>query len=106
VILVTSSSEAAALKPKRRTLGEQLNRNPRTMHASWMAGLAVLVTGVTAGGFSLPGLLFLGVLFLPIVIAYRRDRISFPIVFATLFLPTWPWAMYKACSHKARTAAA
>jgi hypothetical protein len=90
-------------KPKRRTVGQQLNRSPLVMHASWLAGLAVIISGgVIAGGFSLQGLLFLIVLFLPIVIAYRRDRLSFPIVFATLFLPAWPWALYAACTNRRR----
>jgi hypothetical protein len=70
------------------------------MHASWMAGLAVLISGGVAGGFSPLGLVFLVVLFLPVVIAYRRDRLSFPIIFATLFLPAWPWAMYAACTNR------
>jgi hypothetical protein len=100
---MTASNDVAASKPKRRPAAQQLNRTPGVMHASWLAGLGVLLAGgVTVGGFSLPGLLFLIVLFLPIIIAYRRDRLSFPIMFATLFLPAWPWAMIKACSrHKA-----
>jgi hypothetical protein len=88
--------------PKRRPLGQQLNRSPRVMHASWMTGAAVLLTGAAAGGFSVPGVIFLVVVFLPIIVAYRRDRLSFPIAFAALFLPTWPWAMYKAASRRPR----
>lgn len=75
------------------------------MRASWLQGLLVLV-GVTAGGaaFSLSGVVFLIVLFSPIVVAYRRDRLSLPIVFACLFLPAWPWAAYKAFSRGPRVA--
>jgi hypothetical protein len=65
-----------------------------------MTGLGVLLAGITVGGFTGPGVIFLAVLFLPIVVAYRRDRLTFPIVFATLFLPMWPWAAYKAFSRK------
>jgi hypothetical protein len=68
-----------------------------------MTGLAVLLAGVTAGGFSGPGVVFLAVLFLPMIVAYRRDRLSLPIVFACLFLPAWPWAAYKAFSRAPRT---
>jgi len=82
-------------------MGQQLNRGPGVMHASWLLGLAVLLGGAgSLGAFSPAGIVFLVVLFTPIVIAYRRERLSFPILFATLFLPTWPWAMYKACSRK------
>ena len=94
-----ASDEVAAFQPKRRPLGQQLNRNPVVMHASWLCGLGVLVAasvGAT-GGFSLLGMLFLAVLLLPILIAYRRDKLNFPIIFATLFLPAWPWAMFSAC---------
>lgn len=84
---------------RHRSLGEQLHRSPRVLHASWLTGLAVVLAGATAGGFSVAGVLFLAVVFLPIVVAYRRDRLSFAIVFASLFLPAWPWAMYKAASR-------
>lgn len=90
---------------KHRTLGQQLHRSPAVMHASWLMGLAVIVSaGVSAGDFNVAGVVFLVVLFLPVFIAYRRDRLSFPIVFATLFLPTWPWAIVKACSRTPRRA--
>ncbi len=55
-----------------------------------------------AGGFSVGGILLLVVVFLPMIVAYRRDRLTFPIVFACLFLPAWPWAMYEAASRKPR----
>lgn len=96
---MSTDGEVAASQPKRRPLGQQLNRSPAVMHASWLAGLGVLVAssvGAT-GGFSPQGVLFLAVLFLPIVIAYRRDKLNFRIIFATLFLPAWPWAMFSAC---------
>jgi hypothetical protein len=97
VALVTASSDAAPQR-KHRSLGQQLNRSPRVLHASWIMGLAVLAGLVTTGvGVrDLPGLTFLAVYFLPVFIAYRRDRLTFPIIFATIFLPTWPWAAYKA----------
>jgi hypothetical protein len=84
-------------KRKHRSVAEQLHRSPLVIHASWLCGLAVLAGGV--GSINPAGLLFLVVLFLPIVIAYRRDRLSFRIIFATLFLPAWPWAMFKATSR-------
>lgn len=97
---MSTVSDVSASRPKRRSMGAQLNRSPGVMHASWLLGLSVLLSGgVTLSGFSPQGVVFLVVLFLPIVIAYRRDRLSFPIMFATLFLPTWPWAMVKACSR-------
>jgi hypothetical protein len=64
----------------------------------------VLLVGSGAGGFGVAGLLFLFVVFLPMIVAYRRDRLSFLIVFASLFLPTWPWAMYEAASRAPRAA--
>jgi hypothetical protein len=68
------------------------------VHASWMSGVVVLggVLTVGLGLGDLPGLLFLGVYFLPVFIAFRRDRLTFPIVFSTIFLPTWPLAAYMA----------
>jgi hypothetical protein len=102
---VTSETSASA-RPGHRTLGEQLNRSPRVLHASWSMGLEVLLAGATAG-FSFPGVIFLVVLFSPIYVAYRRDRLSFGIMFACFFLPAWPWAAYKAFSRRQprRTAA-
>ncbi len=50
-------------------------------------------------------MVFLAVVFLPIIVAYRRDRLSFGIAFGALFLPTWPWAMYKAASRRPRATA-
>lgn len=93
------TGKGSASPPKRRPLGRQLNRSPAVMHASWLCGLGVIVAATVGagGGFSLPGVLFLAVLFLPIVIAYRRDKLNFRIIFATLFLPAWPWAMVSAC---------
>jgi len=83
-----------------RSLGQQLNRSPRVLHASWLAGLAILLAGVRSlNDFSVPGLVFLAVLFFPIVLAYRRDRLSWLIIFATFFLPAWPLALYKAVSR-------
>jgi hypothetical protein len=79
------------------------------MHASWMTGAAVLLAGSVATGWSVGGVILLLFVFLPIVVAYRRDRLSFAIAFASLFLPAWPWAMYKAASgprHRAPSAAA
>jgi hypothetical protein len=100
-----TNHDSTDVPPKRRTLGQQLNRSPRVMHASWLTGAAVLLTGAAAGGFSLGGIVFLLIVFLPVIVAYRRDRLSFPIVFGALFLPTWPWAMYKAASHRPRATA-
>jgi hypothetical protein len=94
-----TNHDSSAVAAKRRPLGEQLHRSPRVMHASWMTGAAVLLSASIAGGWSVAGIVFLVVLFLPIFLAYRRDRLSFAIVFATLFLPAWPWAMYKAVAH-------
>jgi len=84
----------------RRSLGQQLNRSPLVLHASWVAGLAILLAGLRSlNDFSVQGLIFLAVLFFPIVLAYRRDRLSWLIIFATFFLPTWPLALYKAVSR-------
>ena len=70
------------------------------MRAGLISGLLVLVTsGGLGGGFNAAGLILLALVFLPIVVAYRRDRLSFPILFGSLFLPMWPWAMYKALSR-------
>lgn len=99
VAIMTANSDPS---PKRRSLGQQLKRSPKVMHASWLTGVAVVMTASVGGGFSLGGILLLAVVFLPIIVAYRRDRLSFPIVFASLFLPAWPWAMYKAVSRKPR----
>ncbi|MDQ1712369.1 MAG: hypothetical protein QOE45_1819 [Frankiaceae bacterium] len=99
-----TNHDSGAVAPKRRPLGEQLHRSPRVLHASWMTGAAVLLSAFVTGGWSIAGIVFLGVLFLPIIVAYRRDRLSFPICFATLFLPAWPWAMYKAVAHGRRPA--
>jgi hypothetical protein len=100
---VTTSSDAPPQR-KHRSLGQQLNRSPVVLHASWTMGLAVLAGLITTGvGVAdLPGLLFLAVYFLPVFIAYRRDRLSFRIIFATIFLPTWPWAVYEALKHGER----
>ncbi len=91
---------------KHRTVGEQLNRSPTVMHASWLSGVVVLLGGAGAGGFSVLGVIFLLIVFLPVFVAYRRDRLTLPIVFASLFLPAWPWAMYKAVSGAPRIAPA
>lgn len=93
-------SEPTAPRPKRRSLGEQLNRSPRVIHASWLTGIAVAMSASWGGGFTIGGAVFLVLVFLPMIVAYRRDRLSFPIAFASLFLPAWPWAMYKALSRK------
>ena len=83
--------------------GQQLNRSPRGMHASWLMGVVVVMSASAGGGFSLGGIPLLVLVFLPMVVAaYRRDRLSFPMVFGCLFLPAWPWAMYKAASNKSR----
>ncbi len=88
-------------------MGQQLNRSPMVLHASWLAGLAVLLSaslsGGFSGGFSIGGILLLVVVFLPMIVAYRRDRLSLRIMFASLFLPAWPWAMYMAASRKRRS---
>lgn len=62
----------------------------------------MLISGLTATGLAISpgGVLFLAIVFLPAIVAYRRDRLTFPILFAMFFLPTWPWAMYKAASRK------
>ena len=74
------------------------------MRGGLISGLLVLVTsGALGGGFNAAGLIFLALVFLPIVLAYRRDRLSFPILFGSLFLPMWPWAMYKALSRAGPT---
>ncbi|MDP9117261.1 MAG: hypothetical protein M3O28_08425 [Actinomycetota bacterium] len=99
---MTTSSDSSAPSSKRRTLGQQLNRSPRVMHASWLMGVATVMSASVGGGFSVGGILLLVVVFLPMVVAYRRDRLSLRIVFACLFLPAWPWAMYKAASRKPR----
>jgi hypothetical protein len=39
-----------------------------------------------------------------VFIAFRRDRLTFPIIFATIFLPTWPWAAYMALRRTPRQA--
>jgi hypothetical protein len=67
------------------------------MHAAWLHGLVVLVIALAGGAsVSVPGVLFLLVLFSPAYVAYRRGRLSFPLVFACFFLPAWPWAAYRA----------
>ena len=100
VTRMTTSPDSGASSPKRLSLGRQLNRSPRVMDASWLLGVAVVLSASAGGGFSIGGVLLLAVVFLPMILAYRRDRLSFPIVFACLFLPAWPWAMYKAASRK------
>ena len=102
VPMSSNGNVADPSRGKRRSLGEQLNRSSTVMHASWLLGLAVLLGAGGVGSIGPAGLIFLAVLFLPIVIAYRRDRLSFPIIFATLFLPTWPWAIFKATSRAPR----
>ena len=75
------------------------------MHASWFAGLAVLLAGAgSAGGLSIGGVIVLVLVFLPVYVAWRRDRLSFAIIFAAIFLPAWPWAMYKAFSRGPKAA--
>lgn len=77
------------------------------MRSAWLHGLVVLVAGLAGGAtFSVPGVIFLLVLFSPIYVASRRDRLSFPLVFACLFLPAWPWAAYQAFRRGPRTAPA
>ena len=103
---MTASQKGSGARPKRRSLGEQLNRSPKVMHASWLTGLVVIVAGGGVRGMNPAGLILLAVVFLPVIVAYRRDRLSFPIVFASLFIPAWPWAMYKAASRAPREDAA
>lgn len=92
---MTLSPDPAASQTRRhRTVGQQLHRSPTVIHASLLLGLAVLAGG-EGGGFSVAGVLFFALYFSPIYIAYRRDRLSFPIIFATFFLPAWPWAVYQ-----------
>ncbi|MDQ1684666.1 MAG: hypothetical protein QOC82_1403, partial [Frankiaceae bacterium] len=48
----------AVAERKHRSLGQQLNRSPGVLRASWMIGLALLVAGVSVGAAAadLPGL--------------------------------------------------
>jgi hypothetical protein len=77
-----------------------LHRSPTVIHASVLMGVAVLVAGLGGGGFSVAGVLFLALYFAPVYVAYRRDRLSISLLFATIFLPTWPWAAWKAFERR------
>jgi hypothetical protein len=102
---LNTAQEGTPPGPGHRSAGEQLRRSPAVMHASWLTGLAVLLTaGGLLGGFNIAGLIFLALVFLPVIVAWRRDRLSFPIIFGSIFLPTWPWALYKAVSRAPKAA--